>query len=127
MEEALRALLIGHAPLTDLVTPDSIVWNHLPQSVARPAIVLFKIAGVPGLTQQGSDGLEGAVVQIDVQATTVEGMWAIKRALMALLHSHRSAALPGIFARAERQSSEELAGIGLIHRASLDFNVWAPA
>lgn len=127
MEAALRALLTGYAPLTALVPGARIVWNHLPQATTRPAIVLFRVAGTPGITMQGSDGLTGATVQIDVQALTVTSMWAVRDALVARLHGHRDATFRGIFQQSERQTSEELTGGGLVHRASLDFAVWATA
>lgn len=127
MEAALRALLIGYAPLTALVPAARIVWNHLPQATTRPAIVLYKITGSPGITMQGSDGLTGSIVQIDVQALTVASMWAIRDAVRDKLHGYRDATFRGIFADGDRQSSEELTGGGLVHRASLDFNVWSSA
>lgn len=126
MEAALRALLVGYAPLTALVPAARIVWNHLPQATVRPAIVLYKISGAPGITMQGSDGLTGSIVQIDVQALTVASMWAIRDQVLALLHGYRSATLRGIFANGERQFAEDLVGT-LIHRASLDFDVWSAA
>lgn len=126
MEQEFRAILVAHAPLTALVG-QRIVWNHLPQKTTRPAVVLYRVAGAPGLTMQGSDGLTGATVQIDVQALTVTSMWAVRDALVARLHGHRDATFRGIFQQAERQTSEELTGGGLVHRASLDFAVWATA
>lgn len=125
MESALRALLAAHTPVADIVG-DRIVWNHLPQDVERPAIVLYRVAGAPGIHMQGSDVLTGATVQIDIQAHTVTEMWAIRSAVLALLHGHRDAQLIGIFASSERQTSEDLVGV-LIHRCSLDFEVWATA
>lgn len=129
MEAALRALLVGYAPLANLVGGPSaprIVWNHLPQATARPAIVLYKVSGAPGITMQGSDGLTGSIVQIDVQALTVTSMWAIRDQVLALLHGYRDATFPGIFANSERQDSDKLTGTDtLVHRASLDFDVWA--
>jgi hypothetical protein len=128
MEAALRALLTGYGPLTALVPADDrIVWNHLPQATARPAIVLFKISGSPGITMQGSDGLTGSIVQIDVQALKVTDMWAIRDQIVSLLHGYHDATFPGIFADGDRQTSEELTGGGIVHRASLDFNVWYAA
>lgn len=127
MEAALRALLTGYAPLTALVPGARIVWNHLPQKTTRPAVVLYRVAGAPGLTMQGSDRLTDATVQIDVQALSVTSMWAIRDALVARLHGHRDATFLGIFQQSERQTSEELTGGGLVHRASLDFAVWATA
>lgn len=126
MEQEFRAILVAHAPLTALVG-QRIVWNHLPQKTTRPAVVLYRVAGGPGLTMQGSDGLIGATVQIDVQALSVTSMWAVRDALVARLHGHRDTTFRGIFQQSERQTSEELTGGGLVHRASLDFAVWATA
>lgn len=130
MEAQLRTLLIGYAPLTSLVGGASsprIVWNYLPQATTRPAIVLFRIAGAPGITMQGSDGLTGSIVQIDVQALSVISMWAIRDALITLLHGYRGGVFGGIFMQGERQDSDELTGGGLVHRSSMDFSVWASA
>jgi len=123
MEAALRALLVGYSPLTALVPAVSIVWNHLPQATDRPAIVLYRISGAPGLHMQGSDGLLNATVQIDIQALTVASMWEIRDALLARLHGHAGDNLRVIVANSERQSAEELTGI-LIHRCSMDFDIW---
>jgi hypothetical protein len=123
MESALRGLLAGYGPLTTLVATASIVWNHLPQGAARPAIVLFRISGAPGIHMQGSDRLLNATVQIDIQATTVASMWAIRDVLLSRLHSHSDDNLRVIVANSERQTSEDLAGV-LIHRCSMDFDVW---
>jgi hypothetical protein len=127
MEEALRTLLVADPTLGALVAPGSIVWNHLPQATPRPAIVLFRISGAPGVTMQGSDGLINGTVQIDVQAHSVTEMWAIRDALSGLLHGHRDATLTGIFFLSERQSAEPLGDNLLIHRCSMDFDVWARA
>lgn len=124
MEAALRALLIGYGPLTALVPAGRIVWNHLPQATTRPAIVLYRVAGAPGLHMQGSDALVGAVVQIDAQALTVNSMWAIRDVLTTLLHGYRGGEFQGISLRSERQDSDELTGGGLVHRSSLDVDVW---
>lgn len=123
METALRALLAGYGPLTALVAADSIVWNHLPQATARPAIVLYRISGAPGIHMQGSDGLLNATVQIDIQALTVASMWAIRDVLLSRLHAHSDDNLRVVVANSERQTAEELAGV-LIHRCSMDFDVW---
>lgn len=126
MEAELRALLTGHGALTALVPAARIVWNHLPQGTQRPAIVLYRISGGPGIHMQGSDGLINARVQIDVQATSVSSMWAIRDALVSLLHGHRGNDFQAISLLSERQDSDQAAGGGgLIHRSSLDFDVWA--
>jgi len=127
MEQELRALLIAHTPLTALVA-QRIVWNHLPQKTTRPAVVLYRVAGAPGLTMQGSDGLTGATVQIDVQALSVTSMWAIRDVLVSLLHGYSDATFQLISLSSEDQDSDELTGSdNLVHRARLDFNVWAVA
>lgn len=42
------------------------------------------------------------------------------------VRGHRDADFPGIFANSERQDSDKLTGTDtLVHRASLDFDVWA--
>jgi hypothetical protein len=127
MESSLRALLTSYAPLTAIVPAARIVWNHLPQATVRPAIVLFKISGAEGVTMAGPDGLAGTTVQIDVQATGVTEMWAIRDLLIARLHGHKDATFRGIFLQNERQTNETLTGGTLIHRASLDFSLWASA
>jgi hypothetical protein len=128
MEAELRALLTGHAALTALVA-QRIYWNAIPQGSARPLIVLFRISGGPGLHSRGSDGLTNATVQIDVQALTVTSMWAIRDAVVTLLHGYQGGNFQGISLLTERQDSDELTGGGLVHRSSLDFDVWwaAPA
>lgn len=127
METALRALLTGYAPLTALVST-RIVWNHLPQDTQRPAVVLYKITGAEGLAHEGPDGLAGHIVQIDVQALTVTSMWAIRDAIVAKLHGYKDLTFGLIRHDSEDQRAEELAGAGsLIHRARLDFTVWATA
>ena len=126
MESSLRALLTGCAPLTALVST-RIVWNHLPQDTTRPAVALYRITGAEGLAHDGPDGLASHIVQIDVQALTVTSMWAIRDAIIAKLHGYKDSTFRLIRHDSEDQSSEELAGGSLIHRARLDFTVWATA
>ncbi|MDB5540527.1 MAG: hypothetical protein JWQ89_2254 [Devosia sp.] len=128
MEAALRSLLIGHAPLTALVPAARIVWNHLPQDTPNPAIVLYRISGGPGIHMQGSDRLTNATVQIDVRAETVASMWAVRDALVALLHGYRgvqgTVSFRGIFLIGDRQDSDK-PGTVLLHRSSTDWDVWS--
>lgn len=131
MESALRDLLTDYAPLTDLVGGSSaprIVWNHLPQTTADPAVVLYRVAGAPGHHTQGSDHLDDATVQIDVRAITVSSMWAVRDAIISRLDGYRGqkqqTMFRGIFLRSQRQTSEK-PGTVLYHRCSLDFEVWS--
>lgn len=125
MQENLRVLLANSAAVSELVET-RIVWNHLPQAMQRPAIVLYKISGAPGVSMRGSDALEGALVQIDIQALSVESMFAIRDAVVTLLHGYRDETFRGIILQSERQDSDLLVN-ALVHRSSLDFQVWALA
>jgi hypothetical protein len=125
MEEALRALLTGYAPLTALVA-QRIYWNAIPQDAADPCVVLYKISGAPGYHSQGTDSLEASIVQIDVRALSVTSMWAVARAIKAKLSGHKDSDFNGIFLRSERQTSEKPTTV-LYHRASLEFDVWYAA
>jgi hypothetical protein len=122
LEEALRALLTGYAPLTALVA-QRIYWNAIPQDAVDPCVVLYKITGAPGYHMQGSDDLEAGIVQIDVRAINTTSMWAVARAIRAKLSGHKDSNFDGIFLRSERQTSEKPATV-LYHRASMDFDVW---
>jgi hypothetical protein len=122
METALRTLLIGNGTIAGLVGT-RIVWNHLPQSTADPAVVLYKITGAEGHTFQGRDGMQESIVQVDVRALTVASMWQVRDAIIARLDGYRDADFAGIFLRSERQSAEK-PGAVLYHRSSLDFDVF---
>jgi len=127
MEAALRALLVGDTTLAGLVDADSIVWNHLPQATRRPAIALYRISGGPGIHMLGSDRLENGRVQLDIQALSVASMWAIRDAVLALMHGYRDEEFRGIFLLNQQQSDEKLTDNILIHRCRMDFDVWARA
>ncbi len=122
MEEALRALLTGYAPLTSLVST-RIYWNAIPQDAADPCVVLYKITGSPTYTfADGATDLNSSIVQIDVRALTVASMWAVARAIEAKLSGHRGGAFQAIFKTSDRQSSEK-PGTVLYQRCSMDFDV----
>jgi hypothetical protein len=123
MEEQLRALLVGYAPLTALVA-QRIYWNAIPQDTADPCVVLYKVSGAPGYHSEGADDLDASIVQIDVRAISVSSMWAVARAIKAKLSGHKDSDFGGIFLRSERQTSEK-PGTVLYHRAMLDFDVWS--
>jgi hypothetical protein len=122
MEEALRALLAGYAPLAALVA-QRIYWNSIPQDAADPCVVLYKIAGGEGHHHQGPDGLFSGIVQIDVRAVSTTSMWAVSRAVRAKLDGYSDDHFRGVFHRNDRQSSEK-PGTTLYHRSSQDFDVF---
>lgn len=134
MQAALRALLVGYAPLTDLVAT-RVYWNAIPQDAIDPCVVLYRVAGAPGHHTQGSDHLDDATVQIDVRTkaaasgdTAVKQMWAIRDSIIDCLDGYRGqkqqTLFRGIFLRSQRQTSEK-PGTVLYHRCSLDFEVWS--
>lgn len=127
MESALRALLTGYAPLTALVST-RIYWNEIPQATTDPCVVLYKIAGAPGIHMQGSDRLEQSIVQINVRALSVTSMWAVRDAIIARLHAQRvqqgTVEFKGIFLTSERQNSEK-PGAVVYQTCQLDFQVWS--
>lgn len=88
MEEALRALLVGYAPLYAVVG-ERIYWERIPQGAQRPCIVMFRISGAPRYHMAGADNLVGGRVQFDFQAPTVTGTWQLERLVSARLSGIR--------------------------------------
>jgi hypothetical protein len=127
MEAALRALLTGYAPLVALVA-QRIFWNEIPQATTDPCVVLYKISGAPSLHMQGTDRLEQSIVQINVRATSVTSMWAVRDAIVARLNALRvqqgTVDFKGIFLTSERQNSEKPSTV-VYHTCQLDFDVWS--
>lgn len=139
MEEALRALLAGYAPLTALVGANngphpgagpSIYWSAIPQGANDPAVVLYLISGAPTYHMQGASALEGKRVQIDVRATSQSSVWAISRAIKDRLSGFKGSEgdidFGGIFLDSERQGSEQPKNT-LYFTVSMDFLVWSKA
>ena len=131
MEESLRALLTGHAPLVALVE-QRIYWNTIAQSAGNPAVVLYFISGGPGYHMQGSDGLVSARIQIDVRASTLSAAWAAARLIKSHLSGFRGTVTTtdfrGIFLLSERQYFDKASnGSEAFHVVSLDFDVWSRA
>lgn len=135
MEAALVSLLLADAPLAALVG-NRINWNVFPQGIASPAIRLSRVGGAVGMHMQGVDGLDGALVQIDVRALSPVGSDAggalpaaqAGRAVSALLAgyrgSHAGIVFAGVFPSAVRMSAEKIES-EVFHLVSLDFDVWS--
>lgn len=135
MEADLRNIIVGVGAITALVPATAIRWNLIPQGTTGPAVVLWRIDGIPGLTMNGPDGLTESRVQIDVRApdpNNAEGAgysaaYAIASQIKATLHGY--AGVQGttqfqmISMLAERQSSDRT-DTTLFHRFSIDFAVW---
>lgn len=132
MESALRALLTGYAPLTDLVGGSStprIYWGDIPQGAADPCVNMYVIDGVPGTHMQGSDNLTPYTVQINVRALTVTSCWEVRDAIRDRLNHYKGIVgnvwFQGIFPQGARGPREEKPGTVVYRTFQLDFLVWA--
>lgn len=135
MEEALVSLMLADAPLAALVGT-RINWNVFPQGIASPAIRLARVGGAVGMHMRGADGLDGALVQIDVRVRAPDGndaagalaAKAAGRAVSALLTGYRGTHagidFAGVFPSAERMSAEKIES-EVFHLVSLDFDIWS--
>lgn len=128
MEEALRALLLGSAPVAAPVGA-RINWGAHPQGQPLPAIVLTVVSDIEGLTLAGPDGLSEMRVQADCYALTHKAARVTARAVRDLLHGYHTDPLHLI----ELAGSRDLREGGSDEadrpfRASLDFIVtWRDA
>ena len=92
MEEALRALLTGSAPITALVPAASINWRRHPQTAAWPGIVLHLINDGDTYFVGDVGDISEARVQIDCWATTYAQAKAISRAVRSRLSGYQGGA-----------------------------------
>lgn len=120
MQQAFRALLTGSAAVTALVPAARIEWGVLGQGRTLPAVRMFLISNIDGLTMQGPDGLWRGRVQVDVYAETYASAQAVAGAIISILHGHRAGAFRGIFLAARRDDYEANAA-DRPQRISLDF------
>lgn len=130
MDADFRAILAGHAALTNLVST-RIYPVQYPQAAASPAVRYTVINAAPGLHMQGSDGLTETLMQIDVRATTFASSVAIRDVLVALLHPYRG--LVGntdfrlIRLSSDRGAQFEKPANFEYFTTSLDFQIWSRA
>lgn len=130
MEQDLVQDLLADTALAALLDDGSggvrIHWNVRPQGAGLPAVTLHRITSGRGYTMAAADALTGALVQMDVWASTFTSLVAVRDALVSRLHAPGSARLRRCFVRAERQTFEpgEGAADTDYHRASLDVVVW---
>ena len=127
MEEDLRALLLASSAVTALVG-NRVTWLARPQGSALPAIVLMRVGGAEGMTQDGPDGLEVSRVQIDVYADSYSGSKITARAVVLALNGYGGGRMDFI----EHESSHDLPEAGTnetqtLFRVSADFiiNYWS--
>lgn len=135
MEAALVALMLADAGLAAQVG-DRINWEIFPQGIGSPCVRLTRIGGATGYHMRGSDGLDGAQVQVDIRAAApiendAAGFKPAKGAAdaaKALLSGYRGTVADvcfgGIFVTAERHYTEKTDG-NLFHVVSLDLDIWS--
>ena len=125
MEAALRAYLLADGGLSALV--QKIAWFERPQGSALPVIVLQKVTIDRGYTFAGPDGLHGESVQFDIWGLSAGAVLTIRDALIAVLETpgaQGGVQFSGSFLNSERQTVEDVAGVGSVFRVSLDAVVW---
>ena len=130
MENDFRAILAGDVKLIGLVgariTP--VVYE---QGVAGNAVRFSKVTGADALHMQGKDGLNVSVMQVDVRASKVAEVLAIRDALRELLDPYSG--LQGgtdfllISLRDDRGVQFDTTGAQEFYTTSLDFDVHSRA
>lgn len=125
MEAALRARLLANSGLSALV--QKIAWFERPKGSALPAITLQKITIDRGYTFEGPDGYHGEGVQFDIWGLSAAAVLPIRDALIAVLETpgtQSGVRFTTAFLNSERQTVEDVAGVGAVFRVSLDADVW---
>lgn len=123
MEEQLRAILLGMAPVT-AIAGSRVNWGAHPQGLPRPALVLRVISDVEGHTTQGRNGVSSARVQIDCDAASYGAAKNLARAVRDGLDGYRGGRLQAVLfagARDGREGGTDEADRPF--RVSLDFFV----
>ncbi|MDZ7823669.1 MAG: DUF3168 domain-containing protein [Ahrensia sp.] len=105
MEEELRALLLSHAPITDIVA-NRIDWGVNTQGALFPRVVLTVISSAEGIVMNGSNNLEQSRVQVDCYAMTYGQCKSLSRAIINFLHVYRGGGFRLITHESVRDSRE---------------------
>lgn len=125
MEAALRALLLADSGVSALT--QQISWIKRPEGTWLPALTLQKATIDRGYTSEGPDGYHGEVVQIDIWGMSFGALVAIRDAVIAALEKPGQASgvsFSMTFVNSERQTVEDVPGVGAVSRISLDADVW---
>lgn len=125
MEEALVDRLLADSGVSSLV--EKVVWGVRPQGTGLPAVVLTNASPGRAFTFKGAGDLHGTLVQFDVWAEKFGEAIAVFRALLAEMETPVTVGDTQFgMSFLERQSngSEDVPGVGMIHRISADFTIW---
>lgn len=130
MEEEFRALLTGDAATAALVGTRVYPATY-PQTAVDPCVRYRKVAGGPGMTMAGSDGLAAEQIQVDVRALTAASALSIRDAIVAKLHGFKGqqgdVMFQAIALDSDRGLDFESTGAKTYYTTSLDFSVWSAA
>ena len=121
MEEALRTLLRGHAPIAALVG-SRVDWGVRPQGSALPAICLTTVNDGPVSHSLDGPGISRARVQIDCFGASYGSAKTVARAVRRLLDGYSGGPFLGAFLTGARDLPDD-DGVTTIHAVSLDFFV----
>lgn len=128
MEEALRALLLGAAPIATRVA-GRVDWGLRPAGDPLPAISLFTVSGMPMMTMSGTSGWSRYRVQIDCWGVTYRDARDLGNAIAGdggLLAGFRGN-LRGARLRTliiSRRADSDTDGQDPVYRDSVDVAVW---
>jgi len=114
MEEALTALLLGHAPLQVLVGT-RIHWLLQPRQVSGfPYVNLTVVSDPRSYHMAGQSGLRKTRVQMDVWAETYSAAQAVERVITDFLSGFRGSEadtnLQGVFIGGARDLTDQTTG-----------------
>lgn len=125
MKTQLRTLLLADAAVA--ATGAKISWGQRQAGNSLPAIVLTTVSPDLNYTFEGRSDLRQDQVQFDVWANTFASADDIAQKVIAAVErggTHGGILFSAAFLSSERQTVEDVAGIGSVFRVSLDINVW---
>ncbi|MBL3587454.1 DUF3168 domain-containing protein [Rhodovulum sulfidophilum] len=122
MERLLRARLRAD-PGVAALAGERVNWDAHPQGAPRPALVLHLIAGAPGRTLTGPDGLWTGRIQIDAWARERAGAGALARATIACLNGLSESVIRGLWLDSQRRDrAADPDDRTWLYRVSMDFS-----
>lgn len=133
MDEALVSLLLANVTLTGLIGEGAnsrLYWDTIRQGVTSPAVVLYKISGIPDYHHAGPSGLVQSRVQIDCRAPTRAAALEVARAIEAQLSGYRGIVGTirfGSILKDGERSSYDRSEADAYFVVSTDYMIWSGA
>jgi hypothetical protein len=127
MEQDLLTYLLAQTNVAAVVG-SRVTWVKAPQGVARPNVILHRIAGLRDTTNDGPSGFVSSRIQVDcfgvsfLSAKTAAN--AIEVALSGGHFIQGSTEFQGCFLDAERSGEEDAESSDKLFRVSLDFIIY---